>query len=572
MKNKTLTFSQKISNHLTAVLIIFLIIVMVSINTIYGFSMKQQVISTQISEANYVSDILMHNLSSAVDCTNNIGISIYYTFKDYYIEDYYMSARVNNEIRNILEECTVFYKQADRLNVILLNGDLYTKESNGKLWIASEELESIKYLDDMSISAKGVWITDDSYAPLNSNEFISFVKPINNVNYNKQNGYIITQISKDTILDIYLNQSFGEYENFYLIGQDNQVISMHESFEGVGIEDVINNELDNSYCITKNLVIDDIVYYSLIDMNKVMHDLYVFSFGSCLFCFILIIVLRILIQRFSKKISQPFVILANHMISDVQSLPQKIELDTMARYSVRESDILVTSFNEMIEVIERLFLQVQEEGDSKQKLQFSLLFEQIKPHFLYNTLDSIYCLNQLNRIEESSQLTRTLAKFYRQTLSQGEEWVSIERELEIAKGYLEIQKVRYREKLEYEFQVSEEIYNENIPKLTIQPLIENAIYHGLKSQKNGGKIVIQGERMDGNICIKIKDNGIGFKEEQFREIMADGDQGESGFGLKSIASRLNLHYKNKSALYLESTEVGTTIVIYIENSKNEKKA
>lgn len=561
LKKTALTFSRKISNHLTCILVIILILVILIINISYGLNMKKQVVDAQKVEANYVSNILIQTFNTLVDCTNNVGTSLYYSFMDYHMEYYYMNADANNEIRIILEDCSTFYKNVDCLNILLSNGDFYTKENNGILRISRDNMDIVSELDGLEITTKGKWLLTSSISSLQTKDYISFVKPIHNVSYNKENGYIIMQISKDKILDIYLNQTIENQENYYLISREGEVISQYESFEIVDIEDISNN----NYISTRKNIINDITFYSIINMNNFYMELYQFTLFTWVLCAILIIILRLMILYYSNQIAKPFEEIANHMSKDCQVLPRKINLQISDKYSVSESDVLLKSFNNMIEVMDSLFEEIQKETIKRQKLEISLLFEQIKPHFLYNTLDSIYCLNKLNRIEEASQLTKTLAEFYRETLSQGDEWVSIKKELEIADGYLKIQKVRYCEQLEYELIVVDEIYDYLIPKLTLQPLIENAIYHGLKSKREGGKIIIKAYQDENDIYIKIIDNGNGFSTEKFQNIITCKEDGEHGFGLKSVHDRVKLYYKNDSTIFLEPCEVGTVMVIYIQN-------
>lgn len=221
-------------------------------------------------------------------------------------------------------------------------------------------------------------------------------------------------------------------------------------------------------------------------------------------------------------------------------------------------------FNAMTLKIRELLKRVDGEARKKREYELALLQEQIKPHFLYNTLDIIRVLIEMNREWEAAHVVKKLADYYKNSLSSSEEIVSIETEIQIIEDYLELQSIRYGEKFSYEIYVDEDAKKECIPKLTLQPLIENAIYHGLKYKADWG-VIRTDVRLDGEkVIIKVTDDGIGMQEDKLNEIRRFTKKAEKHFGLYSVNHRLLLYYGEESGLQIDSNfGEGTCITIEI---------
>ncbi|MBR2402304.1 MAG: sensor histidine kinase [Lachnospiraceae bacterium] len=221
-------------------------------------------------------------------------------------------------------------------------------------------------------------------------------------------------------------------------------------------------------------------------------------------------------------------------------------------------------FNTMTLKIRELLKRVDEEARKKREYELALLHEQIKPHFLYNTLDIIIVLIEMKREWEAAHVVKKLADYYKNSLSSSEEIILIETEIQIIEDYLELQNIRYGEMFSYEIYVDEEAKKERIPRLTLQPLIENAIYHGLKYKGNRGTIRVEARVAEEKVIIKVTDDGIGIQEEKLKEIRRFAEKAEKHFGLYSVNHRLLLYYGENSGLQIESKyEEGTCITIEI---------
>ncbi len=218
---------------------------------------------------------------------------------------------------------------------------------------------------------------------------------------------------------------------------------------------------------------------------------------------------------------------------------------------------LSESLNTMAVRLETLIEENRREQENLKKSELRALQAQVTPHFLYNTLDAIVWLAEAKRMSEVIAVTRALSDFFRISLSDGRDWISVAQEEEHLKGYLTIQKVRYRDILDYDIHIDPAVREEMILKLSIQPLVENAIYHGIKNRRGGGKIDIRVWKESDMLCVRVLDNGAGMGADRLREIrsrLADRLPSlESGYGLFSVDKRIKLYYNLSQGLEVTST-------------------
>lgn len=215
-------------------------------------------------------------------------------------------------------------------------------------------------------------------------------------------------------------------------------------------------------------------------------------------------------------------------------------------------------------------------------LELKLLQAQINPHFLYNTLDNIIWLAEDGRKEEVEDITSSLSRFFRTALSGGRDFITIKEELAHIEAYLHIQRQRYRDILSYEINVPEELWPYLIIKMTLQPVVENALYHGIKNKRGGGRILITGREEGNSVFLTVKDDGIGMTEDELsylRGIMSGSikpSANNTGFGMSNVAERMRLNYGTHYGITVRSEyEKGTEVEIFIpkrkEPDKNEQK-
>ena len=193
-----------------------------------------------------------------------------------------------------------------------------------------------------------------------------------------------------------------------------------------------------------------------------------------------------------------------------------------------------------------------------------MLRAQINPHFLYNTLDSIQWMCEEEKTEDAITMVGALAQLFRISISKGYELIPIEKEIQHAKNYLVIQSYRYKDQFIYNFDIDEEVLPYLCNKITIQPIIENALYHGISRMVDEGEISISVHKVGNDIIMKIKDNGVGMSEEQVQNILKKERTDSKGIGVKNVNDRIKIYFGNNYGIVVESElDVGTTITIKI---------
>lgn len=241
-----------------------------------------------------------------------------------------------------------------------------------------------------------------------------------------------------------------------------------------------------------------------------------------------------------------------------------------------EIGILNNGIGALIIQIKSLLHQIKEDQEKKRIADLTLLQAQINPHFLYNSLYSIQQLCALGESQNAARMLLALGNFFRIGLSQGQEIISVWEEIDHVRNYLVIQQMKYADLLRFEIQVEPEILEARIIKLTLQPLVENAIYHGVKKKTEQGVIRIEGYRSGALIRIEVRDNGVGMTAEQLAKIqrfLADGSEANNpeavGFGLRNVQARLKIHFGPDYGLTIHSqVAVGTVVTVTIPNENN----
>ena len=227
-----------------------------------------------------------------------------------------------------------------------------------------------------------------------------------------------------------------------------------------------------------------------------------------------------------------------------------------------EIEALSQSYEHMVRKIQKLMNQVRQEEISLRKTELKALQAQINPHFLYNTLDAIGWLCEEERCQDAVEMVNALAKLFRISISKGHELITIEKEVEHARSYLKIQNFRYKNQFSYEFLVEEDCLQYYCNKITLQPIIENAIYHGLDRMVDEGHILIRIYSENDDVIFRVEDNGVGMSEEQCRSILHKEPGDNSGIGIKNVNDRIKIYFGKEYGLTIESElDEGTTVII-----------
>jgi two-component system sensor histidine kinase YesM len=244
--------------------------------------------------------------------------------------------------------------------------------------------------------------------------------------------------------------------------------------------------------------------------------------------------------------------------------------DRVHGMNVTELKELGEQINQMADRLEMLIDQVRQKQDNLSKAELRTLQAQISPHFLYNTLDTIVWQAESGKGDEVVRLTRSLSDFFRISLSAGADWIPVTQELKHVSAYLSIQKTRYRDILDYEVEMPDGLEEIYMLKLLLQPLVENALYHGIKNKRGGGKITIRVSRQNRIMSFTVADTGKGMTPEQLRQVeemlreetpttQAALESGHTGFGLRNVNTRIRLYYRKQTGLNFQSGPEGTEV-------------
>lgn len=382
-------------------------------------------------------------------------------------------------------------------------------------------------------------------------------------------------ISADIALDVLANLTdfnLGQ-KSYFLIADQNGDIIYHPDQEKIGERSLLynagfpNRKLSlngEQYMLTSTFSRATGWYIiSMASADEVEAELNYITDLTVYMTAIILILIILLTLYLSSSLSKP--------IQKLQELTHRAsENDLSVKIDISGDDEIAElgkSFNKMIRRINKLMEQNVKEQKILRQLEMQSLDNQIKPHFIYNTLDLIIGLLENKDFDRATHMVEALGKFFRLSLSHGKEMVLIRNEIKHVKNYLFIQQFRHGEEYEYIIDIEDhEIMDKHIPKLILQPIVENAIYHGLLPTDKKGLIIVKGYRENKNIYFKIVDNGVGIeaaKVEEINEILRGElktDDQQKYFGLRNVDQRLKLMYGGSSGLKVESIKGEKTIV------------
>jgi two-component system sensor histidine kinase YesM len=264
-------------------------------------------------------------------------------------------------------------------------------------------------------------------------------------------------------------------------------------------------------------------------------------------------------------------------LHDVTTTITKNDLQAlMTSDNVDEITELGMSFNIMIGKIKELLDSKIKEQENLKKAELRALQAQINPHFLYNTLDTIIWMAESKKTDDVVKIVTALSSFFRISLSKGMDWITIGEELERTRSYLTIQQMRYRDIMNFRIEADENVLENTILKLILQPLVENALYHGIKNKRQGGTIIVRAKRKGNDeVQLEVEDDGIGFTPEKLAKLRAEledesGDiKLESGFGIGNVNKRIRLYYGKPYGVSVESAYASGTRVTLVIPAKLE---
>ena len=293
---------------------------------------------------------------------------------------------------------------------------------------------------------------------------------------------------------------------------------------------------------------------------------------------VIIVLVCLLVRNRAVKSTAAFV---RKPIEKLEEAAEKLSQGTLdarlADTDVTELRNLTTQVNTMAKNLNSMMEKSVLDAKKLRKAELRTMQAQINPHFLYNTLDAIVWKAEAGEKDEVIQLTSALSDFFRISLSAGADWIPISQEKKHIEGYLKIQQTRYRDIMSYSIDIPDEIGDYYILKLLIQPLVENALYHGVKIKRGGGHISVSAREENGMLTFKVSDTGVGMTPEQL-DALNDRMKKEQptvggasgGFGLVNVNLRIRLYYNQTEGLTIESSAAGTDVSFSVPCRKREE--
>lgn len=445
----------------------------------------------------------------------------------------------------------------------------YTKavEAQGKPVISASHTQN--YLKN-----EGKWVFSLSAAIMEENKIL---------------GIVLIDMSYKNLTDMCNDIQLGEKGYVYIVGQGQEMIYHPKQqliYSGILQEDLARVMQQEEGSFTE--VLEDkrlVTVHSLKEVGwRVVGVSYIgellVSKQEIIIPLIILTLLALVVaflisKRIVSQTAKPIRELTEHM-QEIELGKLGVEIDTQS--DTEEIQCLTASFKEMVYKIEGLIEQVEDNQKKLRKSELKVLQSQINPHFLYNSLDTIIWLGEREECEKVVQMTAALARYFRLSLSKGKEVITIYEEVEHVKHYLQIQKIRYASKLTYTIEVSPDIFDEMIVKIVLQPLVENALYHGIKDLEEGGYIRVLGFREGSNIILEVYDNGKGMSREQIKNILkapSSTSITKGGVAIKNVHERIQVYFGQDYGLSYESeygkwTKVRITIPVIEIGEWNEK--
>ncbi len=462
----------------------------------------------------------------------------------------------------------------DTVCIYDFEGRKYSAESGAYRLESAKDISAASWYDEVIEKSGGlVMIKDDGGFLNDTGNHMIFLRVINDLDSLEPIG-ILEMTVPDSEFENAWSDVIHQYGTKVIIQDEvGKVIYESEEVDENLIEyanEEENTESGSMTTIDYNGQKYGVMHVTLSNNWKITQILSIYSVGQGMFKFIvvffaviaIVFIAMILINRY---ISGRFEKSVGRILTSIGEIKER-KFNAITTQSVnREINQLQSGYNYLIGEIQSLIAEIEDDEKQKRTYELSLLQAQIRPHFLYNTFDAVSALAIMGRTDDIFTMMQALGKYYRFSLHKGDEVIPVADEVDIIKNYIIIMKYRFDGEFDVEYDIEDEAMYCVILKLTLQPFVENAIFHGMKYKKKGGIINI-GIKTDGNsLLIEVKDNGAGMSPEQ-KEKMIDGkaESKDRGFGVRSTLERLRLYYGIEDFVDIESSEgEGTTIKLRI---------
>lgn len=516
--------------------------------------MQQSIADKEISNRTAISN----NLDSTMKSINSISrlTMLRSTVRTFLLAESNSTPRTRNALQEIHDILNTFNLSC---NVVILRMDgQYLNTGPGITYVNTDKIFETEWLDEV-MAQKGNYVikagTRDAFRS-NIGEMVSFVRVINDINTQKPIGILAINLPSRFFEQTYEGLS-GETSHFALYDTSGSLICKdnESTFSSLNPENLLQNTREET----------DKLFYKSIFTCDTLGDSH-FILASRLEVRILDglpakLLVALIIGAF---ILLAFMWLINTYIAKNVIYPIQRLVDSMAevqngwlhRVSMNVNDdeigLLKNSYNAMLIEINQLIEELLQKEKTLRMAELDALQEQMKPHFLYNTLDMIRYMALENRTDEVYNMLETLGNFYRRFLSKGSTDLSLGEEIEIVKSYLTLQRTRFEDIFTDEYEIEEGLSSIRVPRLILQPLVENSIYHGIRPKGEHGVIRVTVKRQEDFLFLSVYDNGIGMSAHQ-RELLFSGKDSRS-FGFQGTIERIRYYYKTEDVFEIHSTE------------------
>jgi len=398
-------------------------------------------------------------------------------------------------------------------------------------------------------------------------------------------GVLVIQLDMDKLLRHSLNMSKNEEISMVILSEDNTVIYPIDSEDKYGFnnEDVLfekksgyvirNNTNNKKYFITyQTSENSNWTYASFIPYEEIFKGIKSVRSGMFAIFMVGLIIIIIISAKFTDGITKPIELLSTQIRQlDGENFNVK-ELLVSSDDTENELEHLYHDFYSMVKKINSLINENYLKQIALKESELKMLQSQINPHFLYNTLESINWMAKKNKQNEIADMVKSLGRLLRSSISGKEHLITLEEEINLLKDYILIQKIRYEERLVIDINVDKEFYSCLIPKLSLQPIVENCINHALEKVPETCEVMVCAEKQDDTLAISIHDNGPGMTD-QFLDKLSRGQIKPKGLGigLRNVDERVKMAFGKSYGVKIDSRiNIGTTVTIYLPiNNKNE---
>lgn len=469
------------------------------------------------------------------------------------------------------------------------NGSKYYLSNDGSSGISDYELvkSTSIYNEAKALRGKPLWLSlsDEKQIFITDNKHPKIVmcRTIIDTNTYKESGFMFICINISTLEHNYLNNLSSKDRAILLLDNNNDIVACNNSDNITGIQEFLPNiterEGQQKLSINNKKIL---LTYSTIEQTS-WKVAYIVSFNDVLNGIRKIIPVTLLVTICCLIVSMIIALLISYILTS----PIKKLLSSMKRVKtgnfkekvnlkyMDEIGLLGLEYNDMIDNINNLIDKVYKLQISEREAELKALQAQINPHFLYNTLDSIYWRAQKSKEKDISEMIYALSKLFRLTLNRGNEFTEVQNEKDFIENYLILQKKRFQNKLKYKIEISDKMLRYKIPKLILQPFVENSIIHGTEEDTDKSSIEIYGYIEEDKIKFIIQDNGGGIEESILKGLLESKSNQKNfdqhnGYAIKNVRERLSLYYNGDYSLNITSgINKGTRVEIVIPTEVQE---